>query len=108
MSSNKRSRAKIKVQRTSCLKSRRIELTVRNRLGIHGRPAAQFAKVANEFECMIFVEKDGELVNAKSIVGLMLLAAGPRAKLLIRARGRDAGMAVKALQKLVLENFGEG
>ncbi len=107
MSSNKRSRAKIKVPEDE-LPEVTIELTVRNRLGIHGRPAAQFAKVANEFECMIFVEKDGELVNAKSIVGLMLLAAGPRAKLLIRARGRDAGMAVKALQKLVLENFGEG
>ncbi|MGV3756968.1 MAG: HPr family phosphocarrier protein, partial [Verrucomicrobiota bacterium] len=52
------------------------ELTVINKLGIHARPAAMFVKVANRFDCDIFVEKDGEQVNGKSIMGLMMLAAG--------------------------------
>lgn len=52
------------------------QLTVINKLGIHARPAAMFVKIANRFECQIFVEKDGETVNGKSIMGLMMLAAG--------------------------------
>ena len=57
------------------------EFLVSNKLGIHARPAAMFVKTANRFACDIFVEKDGEKVNGKSIMGLMMLAAGPGSKL---------------------------
>ena len=70
------------------------ELTIANKLGIHARPAALFVKTANRFACDIFVEKDGEKVNGKSIMGLMMLAAGPGSKLTIHADGPDAGQAV--------------
>jgi phosphocarrier protein len=53
------------------------EFVVLNKLGIHARPAALFVKTANRFACDIFVEKDGEKINGKSIMGLMMLAAGP-------------------------------
>ena len=64
------------------------ELVVINKLGIHARPAAMFVKVANRFESEVFVEKDGEQVNGKSIMGLMMLAAGRRAKSSCRRRAR--------------------
>ena len=56
------------------------DFLVSNKLGIHARPAAMFVKTANRFSCDIFVEKDGEKVNGKSIMGLMMLAAGPGSK----------------------------
>ena len=69
------------------------ELTIVNKLGIHARPAAIFVKTANRFACDIFVEKDGEKINGKSIMGLMMLAAGPGSKLTIHASGADASNA---------------
>ena len=83
------------------------ELTVLNKLGIHARPAALFVKTANRFDCDIYVEKDGETVNGKSIMGLMMLAAGPGSKLLIRAEGGDAPRAVLELEALVKRKFDE-
>ena len=77
------------------------ELTVVNKLGIHARPAAMFVKTANRFECDIFIEKDGERVNGKSIMGLMMLAAGPGSRLIITAEGQDAARAVVELEALV-------
>lgn len=81
--------------------------TVINRLGIHARPAALFVKVANRFESDIVVEKDGEAVNGKSIMGLMMLAAAQGSKLTITARGKDAGSAVNELEQLFLNKFNE-
>jgi phosphocarrier protein len=83
------------------------ELTVINKLGIHARPAAMFVKVANRFACEIFVEKDGEKVNGKSIMGLMMLAAGPGSKLTVQARGPDAIQAIAELEALLKRKFGE-
>ena len=83
------------------------ELTVVNKLGIHARPAAMFVKTANRFTCDIFVEKDGEKVNGKSIMGLMMLAAGPGSRLLIYAEGGDAPRAVIELEALLKRKFGE-
>ena len=83
------------------------ELIVINKLGIHARPAALFVRTANRFDCDIFVEKDGETVNGKSIMGLMMLAAGPGSKLLIIAQGPDAAEAVKAVEELIASKFGE-
>lgn len=81
--------------------------TVSNRLGIHARPAALFVKVAGKFESNILVEKDGEQVNGKSIMGLMMLAAGQGAKLTLIAQGRDAETALRELEQLFLQKFNE-
>ena len=83
------------------------ELVVINKLGIHARPAAMFVKTANRFECDIFVEKDGERVNGKSIMGLMMLAAGPGSKLLLCAEGEDAARAVVEIEGLLKRKFDE-
>jgi phosphocarrier protein len=83
------------------------ELTVLNKLGIHARPAAMFVKTANRFDCEIFVEKDGERVNGKSIMGLMMLAAGPGSKLTLLAEGNDAARAVVEIEALVQRKFDE-
>ncbi|MFM1768294.1 MAG: hypothetical protein RJA22_823 [Verrucomicrobiota bacterium] len=83
------------------------ELTVLNKQGIHARPAALFVKTANRFHCEIFVEKDGERVNGKSIMGLMMLAAGPGSRLLVHADGRDAHHAVLEIEALILRKFDE-
>ena len=83
------------------------ELQVTNKLGIHARPAAMFVKVANRFRCDIFVEKDGEKVNGKSIMGLMMLAAGPGSKLTIYADGNDATSALAEIEALVRRKFDE-
>jgi phosphocarrier protein len=83
------------------------ELTVSNKLGIHARPAAMFVKTANRFACDILVEKDGEKVNGKSIMGLMMLAAGPGSKLTVYAEGPDASQAISELENLLKRKFDE-
>lgn len=83
------------------------EVTVINKLGIHARPAAMFVKAANKFESNITVEKDGEQVNGKSIMGLMMLAAGQGSKLVITAEGHDAEAAVRELESLFQRKFDE-
>lgn len=83
------------------------ELVVTNKMGIHARPAAMFVKVASKFDADVFVEKDGERVNGKSIMGLMMLAAGHGSVVTVIAEGSDAEEALKALQDLVDRNFEE-
>jgi phosphocarrier protein len=83
------------------------ELVVTNKLGIHARPAALFVKIANRFDCEVFVEKDGEKVNGKSIMGLMMLAAGPGSRLMVYAEGADAPRAVVELEALLKRKFDE-
>jgi len=83
------------------------EMTITNKLGIHARPAAMFVKTANRFGCDIFVEKDGERVNGKSIMGLMMLAAGPGSKLTVQAEGEDAAKALGELEGLIKRKFDE-
>jgi phosphocarrier protein HPr len=83
------------------------EWVVTNKLGIHARPAALFVKIANRFDCDIFVEKDGERVNGKSIMGLMMLAAGPGSKLLVEATGLEAAQALIELEALLKRKFDE-
>src|SRR5580692_9124277 len=79
------------------------ELTIANKSGIHARPAAMFVKTANRFACDIFVEKDGEKINGKSIMGLMMLAAGPGSKVTLHVRGADAAQAIAELEALVVK-----
>ncbi len=83
------------------------DVLVSNKLGIHARPAAMFVKTANRFHCDIFVEKDGEKVNGKSIMGLMMLAAGPGSKLTMHAEGQDASQALSELETLITRKFDE-
>jgi phosphocarrier protein HPr len=83
------------------------ELVVSNKLGVHARPAAMFVKIASKFDCEIMVEKDGEVVNGKSIMGLMMLAAGPGSKLIVRATGDSAAEAVAELEGLLKRKFDE-
>ena len=83
------------------------EFTVVNKLGIHARPAALFVKTANRFQCDIFVEKDGEKINGKSIMGLMMLAAGPGSKVTLHVKGADANACITELEALVKRKFDE-
>ena len=83
------------------------DFMVANKLGIHARPAAMFVKTANRFGSDIFVEKDGEKINGKSIIGLMMLAAGPGSKVTLHAKGADAAAAITELEALVQRKFDE-
>ena len=83
------------------------DFQVLNKLGIHARPAAMFVKIANRFNCDIFVEKDGEKVNGKSIMGLMMLAAGPGSKFTVHAQGHDASQALVEIETLINRKFDE-
>ena len=83
------------------------EIVVVNKLGVHARPAAMFVKTANRFDCEILVEKDGETVNGKSIMGIMMLAAGPGSKLHLHAKGPDAAQALGELEALLKRKFDE-
>ncbi|MEK9864073.1 MAG: HPr family phosphocarrier protein [Verrucomicrobiota bacterium] len=85
----------------------KTELLVENKMGIHARPAAMFVKIASRYEAEIFVEKDGERVNGKSIMGLMMLAAGPGSRLVLEAIGVDASQAVEELTQLLAKRFDE-
>ena len=83
------------------------ETVIQNRLGLHARPAAMFVREANRHKCEIHVEKDGETINGKSIMGLMMLAAGMGSKIRIMATGPGAQEAVQALLHLVERKFDE-
>jgi phosphocarrier protein len=83
------------------------ELVVGNKLGVHARPAAMFVRIANRFSADILVEKDGEEINGKSIMGLMLLAAGCGSRLKITVTGADASEMIKALEELIARKFDE-
>ncbi|HEU0260032.1 MAG TPA: HPr family phosphocarrier protein [Burkholderiales bacterium] len=79
-----------------------------NKLGLHARAAAKLTHLAGGFQCEIWISRSGRRVNAKSIMGVMMLAAGQRSTVLIEAEGPDADQAIAALTKLIAEKFGEG
>jgi phosphocarrier protein HPr len=83
------------------------ELVVENRNGLHARPAALFVKTASRFRAEVWVEKDEERVNGKSIMGLMMLAAGKGSVLKVTAEGEDAGSVIAELEALLRTRFGE-
>jgi len=83
------------------------EVTILNRNGLHARPAAMLVKTSSRFRAEIWVEKDGERVNGKSIMGLMMLAAGKGSKLQVIAEGPDADRAIEEIQHLIESKFGE-
>ena len=83
------------------------ELAIVNRLGLHARPAAMFVRIASRHRAEIWVSKEGEEVNGKSIMGLMMLAAGQGSKLRIRCEGLDAEKAMEELEALINAKFNE-
>ena len=83
------------------------EVEILNQLGLHARPCAKFVKLANTFRCEVWVLKDDDTVNGKSIMGLMMLAAGNGSKLTITCEGTDAEQALAAIEKLILSKFDE-
>ena len=81
--------------------------TIKNRLGLHARPAATFVKKANEFKADIWVEKDGTEVNGKSIMGLLMLACPLGSRIKIKVEGDDEEKAFEALGRLIEDGFYE-
>ena len=83
------------------------EIMIINRLGLHARPAAMFVRIASRFRSEVWVEKEGEQINGKSIMGLMMLAAGQGSKLTIRCEGPDADKVMEELEELIQKKFNE-
>ncbi|MCC6503108.1 MAG: HPr family phosphocarrier protein [Deltaproteobacteria bacterium] len=81
--------------------------TIRNKLGLHARAAALFVQLSNKFSSEIMVEKNGQEVNGKSIMGILILAATQGSKITVRADGEDARAAMEALGALIDNGFGE-
>jgi phosphocarrier protein len=84
-----------------------VELIVKNRMGIHARPAAMVVRIANRFPAELYVEKDDEQVNGKSIMGLMMLAAGQGSKLRFTTVGEGGAEMIKELEALFERKFDE-
>lgn len=84
------------------------DLAIVNKRGLHARAAARFVQLAETFDAEISVSRDQTTVDATSIMGLMMLAAGPGSSVRVKAEGRQAAEAVEALAALVANRFGEG
>jgi phosphocarrier protein HPr len=85
-----------------------VEAEIINKLGLHARASAKLTQVAGEFKSEVWLSRSGRRVNAKSIMGVMMLAAGQGTSVLIEAEGADADQAIAALTKLIADKFGEG
>jgi phosphocarrier protein len=96
-----------KVEATPSTEQHVKEFAVLNKMGIHARPAAMVVRITNKFRCDVFVEKDEEQVNGKSIMGLMMLAAGKGSKVKFIATGDDASQMLTELEQLFVRKFDE-
>ena len=96
-------------RKSSAARGQKIEkeIAIINRLGLHARPAAMFVRISSRYRCEVWVAKEGEEVNGKSIMGLMMLAAGQGSKLRIRCDGPDADKAMQELEELINARFNE-
>jgi len=83
------------------------EFTISNKLGLHARPSAQLTQTASRFASDIHIARNGRRVNAKSIMGVMMLAAGQGATVTVDAEGEDAEAALQAIGQLIADGFGE-
>ena len=86
----------------------RAEAQIINKLGLHARASAKLTQVASGFKCEVWLLRNGRRVNAKSIMGVMMLAAGKGSTITIDAEGEDAEAALAALRKLIADKFDEG
>lgn len=78
-----------------------------NSAGMHARASTRFVQTANRFRCEVSVEKDGQVVNGKSIMGVLLLVAAQGSEIKVRCEGEDSQSCLQALQELVQDRFGE-
>ena len=85
-----------------------VNVQIVNKLGLHARAAAKLTHAASGFQCEIWLSRSGRRVNAKSIMGVMMLAAGQGTSVLIEADGADAQAALDSLVRLIADKFGEG
>jgi phosphocarrier protein HPr len=85
-----------------------VEAEIINKLGLHARASAKLTQVAGEFKSEVWLSRSGRRVNAKSIMGVMMLAAGQGSTVRIEAEGADADGAIAALLALIADRFGEG
>ncbi len=86
----------------------RLDILIDNKLGLHARASAKLTKLASEFDSEVWLSKGTRRVNAKSIMGVMMLAAGQGTRLVLEAEGADAQQALAAIDALVRDKFGEG
>jgi phosphocarrier protein HPr len=86
---------------------KRKEVEIKNKLGLHARPAALVVKLASKYQSEIQLIKDDTEINAKSILGVMMLAAGPGQRIMVTAEGEDEADAVVAISELIESGFGE-
>ena len=86
----------------------RADAQIINKLGLHARASAKLTQVASIYKCEVWLSRNDRRVNAKSIMGVMMLAAGKGAMIIIEAEGEDAAAALAALQKLIADKFDEG
>ena len=84
------------------------ELLIVNKLGLHARASARLTQVASGFQSEVWLSRSGRRVNAKSIMGVMMLAAGKGASITVEAEGADAEAALAAIRALIADRFGEG
>ncbi|MGZ8260961.1 MAG: HPr family phosphocarrier protein [Caldimonas sp.] len=86
----------------------RTTAKINNRLGLHARASAKLSKLAGSFRSDVFMSRNGRRVNAKSIMGVMMLAAGIGSEIEIEIEGEDEAAALTALTTLIADRFGEG
>ena len=84
------------------------KIAIINKLGLHARASAKFVSLASEFAAEITLKRNGQQINGKSIMGIMMLAAAKGAEIEICADGEDAKKAIESLTELVNDRFGEG
>jgi phosphocarrier protein len=84
------------------------EVEIVNQLGLHARASAKLTQLAAQYKSEVWLSRNGRRVNGKSIMGVMMLAAGIGSKVQIETTGADEGDAMAALQKLIADKFGEG
>jgi phosphocarrier protein HPr len=83
-------------------------LEIRNRLGLHARASALLVQTINKFSCDVKISKDDQVVNGRSIIGVLTLGAAKGTKIRVEAKGDDAREAIRAIEQLVEDKFGEG
>ncbi len=86
----------------------RTTATISNKLGLHARASAKFTKLAGSFECEVHLSRNGRRINAKSIMGVMMLAAGLGSEITLETDGADEQAAMQALLAMIGDKFGEG
>lgn len=84
------------------------EVEIRNKLGLHARASAKLTQLAGKYRSDVWLARDGRKVNAKSIMGVMMLAAGKGSRVLVQTEGPDEDEAIRALVELIDDYFGEG